>query len=119
MELVRLGVRVVGGCCGTDASHISALAAALEAEGPTGMHYRSTTTTGPSHRGIVCSSRSLVDVREDRLQIIGERINPTRNRRLSESLGRGEMGVIREYAVEQEKPWTSTLGHWARTKARL
>jgi len=108
MELVRLGVRIVGGCCGTDASHISALAAALEAEGSIGMHYRSG-TNGPSHRGIVCSARTLVDVREDRLQIIGERINPTRNRRLSESLGRGEMGVVREYAVEQEKQGADLL----------
>ncbi|MFO7942441.1 MAG: homocysteine S-methyltransferase family protein, partial [Bacillota bacterium] len=94
--LLGAGVEIVGGCCGTNPEHIAALAALDDS-----LLGRPPREDG-SHRGIICSPRKRVDFREERLRIIGERINPSRNETLSSALRRGEMQVVREYAIEQE-----------------
>ncbi len=95
--LLAAGVEIIGGCCGTNPGHIAALAALDDGFGGQPPRSRG------SHRGIVCSPRRRVDLGEARLRIIGERINPSGNRELSEALKLGRMHVVREYAIEQEE----------------
>ena len=99
-ELLSAGVEILGGCCGTDPVHIRTLARVLDSQ--RGTEQAAPPRRGGSAAGIVCSSRARVRLDDYRLGLIGERINPSRNRRLSESLAAGEMGVVREYALQQE-----------------
>ncbi|MFP4199838.1 MAG: homocysteine S-methyltransferase family protein, partial [Clostridia bacterium] len=101
--LLGAGVEIIGGCCGTHPGHIEALA-----ELDHSLRGRPPRENG-SQRGMVCSPRKRVDLGEDRLRIIGERINPSGNGRLSASLRRGEMQVVREYAIEQEEDGADLL----------
>ncbi|MBR3663366.1 MAG: homocysteine S-methyltransferase family protein [Desulfovibrio sp.] len=78
---VDLGVQVLGGCCGTSPEHIAALAQAL---GPG----RTVEKRHGGHSGICLTSRSrLVRIGEEApFCLIGERINPTGKKKLSQEL---------------------------------
>lgn len=92
----RLGVRVLGGCCGTTPSHIAALVQALES-----IAIKSHPKSEVS--GVVLTSRSaLVRIGADEpLAIIGERINPTGKPVLAAELQEGRFDAALQLADEQ------------------
>ncbi len=76
-SLLPLGVRAVGGCCGTTPEHIRQLAIAAKSYTPLPIAYKNLTVVS-SYTHAVCFGDSPV--------LIGERINPTGKPRLKEAL---------------------------------
>ena len=91
-EAAELGVRYVGGCCGTNPAFIAALKRELA-----GMTVPDRPRAGC--RGL-CSARRTAEY--GRVQVIGERINPTGKKRFQQALRERDMDYILERAVEQQ-----------------
>lgn len=93
-RLIALGVRVIGGCCGTTPAHIRAIRAALE-----GLPQQ----WSPPPRRTLLSSRSAVVELGDGAPcaLIGERINPTGKKAYTEELRTGKTAYIRREALDQ------------------
>lgn len=93
-RMIALGVRVIGGCCGTTPAHIRAMRAAL-----TGKEQ----CWSPPARRLFLSSRSgVVEIGQSApCALIGERINPTGKKVYSQELREGKTAYIRREAQEQ------------------
>jgi 5-methyltetrahydrofolate--homocysteine methyltransferase len=93
-RLLALGVRVIGGCCGTTPAHIRAMRQAL-----TGMD---ASWTPPPRRTWLSSRSSVVPLGGNApCAIIGERINPTGKKLYSQELREGKTAYIRREALAQ------------------
>lgn len=97
-EFVRMGAKLVGGCCGTTPDHIAALRQAVDSLGEIG---RAIQPSAPS--GLALTSRaSLVRLGAGQpLRIIGERINPTGKKVLTAELQAGAFSTALTFAAEQ------------------
>ena len=93
-ELVRKGVRVVGGCCGTTPEYIKALSELLYGITPLPLTEKNITA--------VSSYTHAVNF-ENTPVLIGERINPTGKKRLKEALLSNDMDYILGEAVSQQE----------------
>ncbi len=91
-EAVSLGVTIVGGCCGTTPAFIHALSTTLS-------DMAVPDRPKAARRG-VSSARRTAEF--GRVQVIGERINPTGKKRFQQALREGDMDYILERAVEQQ-----------------
>ncbi len=93
-KLVELGVRVVGGCCGTTPEHIRRLK-----EDVSGRQF----SWSPPARQTFLSSRGRVQEIGPAAgcALIGERINPTGKKRYSQELREGKTAYIREEGEAQ------------------
>ncbi|MCR4667273.1 MAG: homocysteine S-methyltransferase family protein [Desulfovibrio sp.] len=91
-----LGVRILGGCCGTSPEHIRALSNSLSSFTPK-------PETRKKKRGITLTSRSrLVRIASDApLCLIGERINPTGKKVLTEELQHHVFDTALAFADEE------------------
>jgi 5-methyltetrahydrofolate--homocysteine methyltransferase len=96
-RMIELGVRVIGGCCGTTPAHIRAMKAALAGQ-QSAWSQRSATTgdTYLSSRAGWCAIGGA-----NKTAIIGERINPTGKKLYSQELYDGKVAYIRREAMEQ------------------
>ena len=99
-ELVRSGLRVTGGCCGTTPEHIRALRAACGGIVPAPL---------PSHKWTWVSSYARTVVFGEKPVLIGERINPTGKPRLKEALRSGDMDYVLRLAIEQQEKGAQVL----------
>ena len=99
-ELVRSGLRMAGGCCGTTPEHIRALSDACR-DLPA-------LPVAPKRRTWVSSYARAVVFGEDPV-LIGERINPTGKPRLKEALRAGDMDYVLRLAVEQQEKGAQVL----------
>ena len=99
-----LGVRLLGGCCGTSPEHLSALYDALR-------DMRCEKVQPPAYSGICLTSRScLVRIGPDEpLVVIGERINPTGKKDLTRELQDGRFAVALQLADEQARAGARVL----------
>lgn len=91
-ELIKQGLSVAGGCCGTTPEHIGAMigrCAHLPAAGSRACHI----TAVSSYGRVVEIGREPV--------IIGERINPTGKPRLKEALQNSNLDYVCRMALEQ------------------
>ncbi|MBR5126775.1 MAG: homocysteine S-methyltransferase family protein [Oscillospiraceae bacterium] len=93
-ELIRSGVRIAGGCCGTTPDHIAALTRAASAISPVPVTDKELT---------VASSYTHAVVFGDTPVLIGERINPTGKKRFKEALKAGDMDYILNEGIRQEE----------------
>lgn len=89
--LVPFGVKLIGGCCGSDPSFISAVKRKLE-----GKKY---CPQCPDIPAAVCTPERTVIIDEPR--VIGERINPTGKKKLKEALKNGDMEYVLGQAADQ------------------
>lgn len=96
-RFLELGVRIIGGCCGTTPAHIGAMKEALAGRN------RAFLKQGPDSSATFLSSRSgyVALGGGNPTAIIGERINPTGKKAFSAELRDGKIGYIRREAVEQ------------------
>lgn len=96
-RLIALGVRIIGGCCGTTPAHIKAMKAALVGK------EQQQKVAGPLKGTTFLSSRSghVALGGGNPTAIIGERINPTGKKGFAAELREGKVGYIRREAVEQ------------------
>ena len=90
-EMRKMGVKVFGGCCGTNPDYIVEISKVLK---ETEVEKESVKETLS-----VCSATKTVDV--DRPRIIGERINPTGKKRFKQALIEQDMNYILSQAIEQ------------------
>lgn len=98
-ELTELGVKIFGGCCGTDPEFIRVLSEKLSS-----LKYRERETDIPA---AVCSPENTVVI--DQPRIIGERINPTGKKRFKEALINNDINYILGQALEQAKAGADIL----------
>ena len=98
-ELARLGVRILGGCCGTTPRYIALLKNALEGVPRPSLR--------PCIPAAVCSAARTVLL--DRPRVIGERINPTGKKLFQAALRRGDMDYILSQALQQVKAGAELL----------
>ena len=99
-----LGARILGGCCGTTPQHLAALSRTLR-----GMECALPET--PRRDGICLTSRSqLVRIGVDEpLVVIGERINPTGKKALTQELQEGRFYTALQLADQQVEAGAGVL----------
>lgn len=102
VKFARLGVNLIGGCCGTTPEHIREIKAALDGRNPAKRIYV------PAFR--LSSRTKVVELNaKTRPLIIGERINPTGKKELQEEIKNGKTVMIRREAIEQAKKGADIL----------
>lgn len=89
-----LGIRVFGGCCGTNPQFIAAMKAMLQAHLP-GEYPQ----TAPQRIAAVCTPTRFVPI--DRVRVIGERINPTGKKRLKQAILERDFDYILAQGLSQ------------------
>lgn len=90
-EYAHMGVKLLGGCCGTTPEHISKLKESVK-----DIQFTSPMTDG---RLAVCSLSKTVFC--DLPAVVGERINPTGKKLIKEALSRRDFDTIISVAAEQ------------------
>ena len=93
-ELVKNGVRIVGGCCGTTPEYICALSESVKDIRPIVTENKNLT---------VVSSYSKVVNFENEPILIGERINPTGKKLLKEALKNKDMDYVLKEGINQQE----------------
>jgi len=91
-SLMELGVRVVGGCCGTTDEYIRELVDRTKNITPHKIDKKSFTAISSYTHAVVFDKEPV---------LIGERINPTGKKRLKEALLSGELDYILSEATRQ------------------
>ena len=92
----RAGVNIIGGCCGTTPEHIGLLAKELGKHKPVLPKAEEIITLSSATEALILNKKS-------KLQIIGERINPTGKKKLQTELLEGKLSLVRKMATEQEE----------------
>lgn len=90
-KLIPLGIKVIGGCCGTNPDYIRTLKKMLSDK-----KYVKREVTVPA--ACCCATNTVII---DQPRIIGERINPTGKKRFKEALIAGDIDYILGQAIEQ------------------
>ena len=90
-KIADKGVKLLGGCCGTDPEFISEVAKRLDG--------KKFSREIPEIPAAVCSANNVVTV--DTVRVIGERINPTGKKLFKEALKRRDLDYIMKQAIEQ------------------
>ncbi len=90
-----MGVKIIGGCCGTTPAHICALRERLK--GRTGSALR-----GKKSFSYLTSRFAAIDMRtHEGLIVIGERLNPTARKKFAEELKGSRFAFLREESRKQ------------------
>ncbi|MCR4883436.1 MAG: homocysteine S-methyltransferase family protein [Clostridiales bacterium] len=93
-EMVRQGVRICGGCCGTTPEYIRALSQKILPLDPLPVEPKSATVIASYTHALAFGSSPL---------LIGERINPTGKKRFKQALSEHDIGyVLREGIAQQD-----------------
>ncbi len=90
-ELIPLGVKIVGGCCGTSPAFISNLRKAFAGKRYVKQQFKPFS--------VCCTPANTVVI--DQPRVIGERINPTGKKRFKEALLSNDIDYILSQAIEQ------------------
>jgi 5-methyltetrahydrofolate--homocysteine methyltransferase len=91
-KFVKLGLRYVGGCCGTSPDYIKAVIKHLS---PMPLADKE-----PVKRvSRICTPSAVVDI--DRVRVIGERINPTGKKRFQQALRESDTDYILNQGIQQ------------------
>ena len=92
LDMAKLGVRVLGGCCGTTPEFIEKTKDKVKSLKPV--------KTSPKRVTAVCSASSTV-ILDGGVYLIGERINPTGKPKLKEALKKEDYDYILNEAITQ------------------
>ncbi len=104
-RMIDLGVRIIGGCCGTTPDHIRAMKAALA-----GVRQSWNSPVSTVGATLLSSRSGWTSVGNGALTaIIGERINPTGKKMYSQELQEGKVSYIRREAIEQVQAGATLL----------
>lgn len=95
-DFLKLGIELIGGCCGTTPEYIEGLA---EIAAKFGGTEDSAKPSEEKKTLQVCSGNTVVTV--DHVTVIGERINPTGKKRLKQALLDEDFDYILSQAIEQ------------------
>ena len=105
----RMGIHILGGCCGTNPSFIQGLRYAF---GSTCQADSSRTVSSQTDEtellNGVCSASRVTDL-DGRVRVVGERINPTGKKRFQQALREHDMNYIMKCAIEQAQAGADIL----------
>ena len=91
-QYIRLGIRFVGGCCGTSPEFVREIVARYRG--------REAVRNRPVPRvSRVCTPTQVVEI--DRVRVIGERINPTGKKRFKQALQENDLSYILNQGIQQ------------------
>ncbi|MCH5204759.1 MAG: homocysteine S-methyltransferase family protein [Oscillospiraceae bacterium] len=90
-KTAKMGVKLIGGCCGTSPEFISEISKRIS-----GRKFTKITREIPA--AVCCAQKTVVI---DTVRVIGERINPTGKKLFKEALKRGDIDYIMKQAAEQ------------------
>lgn len=108
-KIMKAGASIVGGCCGTSPEYIKALSERIKSIGDGTVIQRAKgLREKASGRVAVCSSTRTILLNE-RIRVIGERINPTGKKLLKEALLAGDYNYIENEALSQVKAGAEIL----------
>ncbi|MFA7636190.1 MAG: homocysteine S-methyltransferase family protein [Monoglobales bacterium] len=94
-ELVKKGIRLAGGCCGTTPEYISALTSACGDIKPLPVTDKNITWVSSYNHAVIFDKKPV---------LIGERINPTGKKRFKEALRENDIDyILKEGLAQQEK----------------
>lgn len=99
-EIAEMGVSILGGCCGTTPKHIELLTKTLKNKTPKPIVKKNLT---------VVSSYAKACVFNEKVVLIGERINPTGKPKLKAALRENNMDYIISEAIGQEEKCADML----------
>ena len=91
-EAISLGVRAVGGCCGTTPAYISELVKATVSLEPQPITKKNVTCVSSYTHAVIFDKSPI---------LIGERINPTGKKKFKEALKSGDMDYILREGLSQ------------------
>ena len=94
-----IGIKFVGGCCGTTPEYISRLRSVFA-----GLNVK---TRSIQHKSRVCTPTSVVRI--DGVKVIGERINPTGKKRFRQALLENDMDYIIAQGMQQAEAGADIL----------
>jgi len=98
--LVKKGLRIMGGCCGTTPEYIRALTEAVGTDVPPPVVKKD--------RTVIASRGQALELGKDPV-VIGERINPTGKKKLRKALEEGDMSYVLNEAISQEERGAQVL----------
>ncbi len=93
VEIAKMGVQVLGGCCGTTPEHIRKTAELVNRIPFRENTEKSWTVVSSYSQAVTCGRKPI---------LIGERINPTGKKRFKEALRENDMDYILSQGLEQE-----------------
>ncbi len=99
-EMAELGVKILGGCCGTNPEYIKGICKAIS-----GIQVTHTT---PKLVTMASSATSFVFF--NGVTIVGEKINPTGKKKLKEALRTQDFDYINKEAIDQVKARADIIG---------
>lgn len=99
--MVESGVRIVGGCCGTNPAYIAKLADIVREKRPVRLFAEPICSVTSAQEAVVLEGRHVAT--------IGERINPTGKKRLKEALRTGDFDYIINEAIAQTEAGADIL----------
>jgi len=91
LKFVQLGVRMVGGCCGTTPEYINAIREKLKGVSPVILEKK--------YFSALCSPSNTVLI--EGVKVIGERINPTGKKLFKEALRNNDIDYILKQGISQ------------------
>jgi len=93
--LIKKGVRIAGGCCGTTPEYIAALTQKTASFSPVSITKKNITCVSSYTHAVIFDSSPI---------LIGERINPTGKKRFKEALKNNDIDyILKEGIAQQEK----------------
>lgn len=98
-KIAGMGVKLLGGCCGTTPDYIREVAGRIKG--------KTCIMPVPEIPAAVCSASSVVIA--DTVRIIGERINPTGKKLFKEALKKRDLDYIMRQALEQTEAGAEIL----------
>jgi len=102
-EFIECGIRFMGGCCGTSPEYVAMIHRNFKDKNPDKFSVQCTV------EGISSRSKTVFFETGKPLAIIGERINPTGKKVLSEELINGKMTELKRLAGEQAQAGAQIL----------
>jgi len=99
-KFAKLGVRIIGGCCGTTPEHIRAVKDSIDPH-PYPLSHRERGIKGV--RASFASRTKVIEVKQGVPLFIGERINPTGRKLFQEEIRSGKTQILRAEAINQTK----------------
>ena len=99
-ELVKAGVRVVGGCCGTTPEYIKSLCDKIAPLSPVKIEQKNLTVISSYSHAVEFGKKPI---------LIGERINPTGKKRFKQALLENDIDYILSEGVNQQQKGAQVL----------
>lgn len=94
-KFLDIGVAIIGGCCGTTPAHIKELRALVDGRAPDKRE----------RREVCCLSgwQGVVECGKDTIRTVGELLNPTGRKKLTDALRSKNWSYVSELAIEQQE----------------